>query len=465
MKNLKNFARYCGLGLVISTISCAAQPGATQTVQPAAAQTQTNAKAETAPDVKTVALGGTGWAKSSVNAAIFRTSSLVTFKDTQVAAYYDDQGHMILARRKLDSQDWKIYVTQYQGAAQDAHNVISLGVDGKGFLHISWDLHNQNLRYVRSTKAINDPTGELELSAEMPMTGEQEKSVTYPQFYTLPSGDLLFLYRDGSSGNGNAMLNRYDVKTQKWQVVQHPLVAGGGKRNAYLNNLAVDKKGGLHLSWVWRDSPDVATNHDICYAYSPDEGKSWQKSNGEKYTLPITIENAEVAWPVPHNSELINQTSMTVDGENHPIIATYWRAQGSEVPQYQIVWHDGKKWQHSEATKRTTPFRLSGGGTKRIPISRPLVLAGSKNQIYLIFRDEELGNGISVVVSENAARNDWKNLTLLDKNMGAWEPTHDPILWQRDHQLNLFVQHVGQGDAETLENLPPQEISVLQWTP
>ncbi len=427
--------------------------------------TLTNAAVRLAANAKLVSVGGTGWAKSSVNAAVFRTSSLVTFQDTQIAAYYDEQSRMILARRKLNSETWKIYVTPYKGAVQDAHNVISLGIDGQGFLHISWDLHNQKLRYVRSTKAINNADSALELTEILPMTGENEKSVTYPQFYTLPSGDLLFLYRDGSSGNGNAMLNRYDVEAQKWQVVQHPLIAGGGKRNAYLNNLAVDKEGGLHLSWVWRDSPDVATNHDICYAYSPDEGQSWQKSNGEKYALPITIENAEVAWPVPHNSELINQTSMTINAENRPVIATYWRAQNSEVPQYQVVWHDGKKWQHAQATQRTSPFRLSGGGTKRIPISRPLVIAGKNQEIYLIFRDEELGNGVTVAVSRTAAHDDWQNLALLNTNLGAWEPTHDPILWQRAQQLNLFVQHVGQGDAETLENLPPQEISVLQWTP
>lgn len=462
--HFKIFTKMSGFALVMSASSCAAPLAPQDTAQNSLPATKTTKTVTLADGVKLLPVGGTGWAKSSVNAAIFRTSSLVTFKDTQIAAYYDEQRRVVLARRKLNSQDWKIFVTPYKGAAQDAHNVISLGIDGSGFLHMSWDLHNQNLRYARSTKAIDD-ADDLKLTDMMPMTGEQEKSVTYPQFYTLPSGDLLFVYRDGSSGNGNTMLNRYDVKTQTWQIVQHPLVAGGGKRNAYLNNLAVDRKGGLHLSWVWRDSPDVATNHDICYAYSPDEGQSWQKSNGEKYALPISIENAEVAWPVPQNSELINTTSMTVDGENRPIIATYWRAQDSDVPQYQVVWHDGKKWQHAQVTQRTAPFRLSGGGTKRIPISRPLVLAGKTDEIYLIFRDEELGNGISVAVSRNAAHDDWKLLTLLDKNMGAWEPTHDPISWQREHQLNLFVQHVGQGDAETLENLPPQEISVLQWTP
>lgn len=428
------------------------------TVFPSCAQQNDAVAAK--PDVKIVPTGGQGWAKSQVNAAIFRTSSLVTKDDTQYIAYYDGNGKVILGKRQLGSSDWELKATQYQGSAQDAHNTISLGIDGKGILHMVWDLHNQKLRYVRSVAP-----GSLELTDEMPMMGQDETSVTYPQFYSLPNGDLLFLYRNGASGNGNAMLNRYDVQDDKWVAVAHPLVAGGGQRNPYLNTLAIDAKGGIHLSWCWRDSPDVATNHDVCYAFSPDQGVSWQKSTGEKYELPITIANAEVAFPVSKNSELINQTSMTVDNAGHPMIATYWRNQNSEVPQYRMVWNDGEKWQSTQVGDRNLPFRLSGGGTKRIPISRPQIVADAKGGVYVIFRDEERGNGVSVAISKDAGHAEWEVVDLLNEPMGAWEPSYDPIVWQRDHRLDLFVQRVGQGDAETLENVPPQDVAVLEWTP
>lgn len=413
-----------------------------------------------AAGVKLIPTGGTGWAKSSVNAAVFRASSLVTHGDTQFIAFYDGDGNVVLGKRKLGATNWELKTTQYKGNAKDAHNCISIGVDGKGVLHMVWDLHNQKLHYAHSTAPES-----LELSDEMAMTGENENRVTYPQFYNLPNGDLLFLYRDGASGNGNAMLNRYEVGADKWTSVQHPLVAGGGQRNAYLNTLAIDAKGGIHLSWVWRDTPDVATNHDVSYAFSPDQGKTWQKSTGEKYTLPITIENAEVAWSVPKNSELINQTSMTVDAHARPIIATYWRAQDSEIPQYQLVWHDGTKWRQSQVSQRTQGFRLSGGGTKKIPISRPQVVAGKDGAIHVIYRDEERGNGISVASSSDAAHQKWTTTDLLKNRVGDWEPTFDFPLWLQKGQLALFVQRVGQGDAETLENIPPQDVSVLEWTP
>ncbi|MBW3637107.1 MAG: BNR repeat-containing protein [Armatimonadetes bacterium] len=411
-------------------------------------------------EVKIVPVGGTGWAKSSVNAAIFRTNSVITHGDTQYVGFYDGDGNVVLGKRRIGTTQWETRKTQYKGNVKDAHNAISLGIDGRGVLHMSWDMHGHTLHYARTSAP-----GSLELGDEIPMTGQKENRVTYPQFYALPDGDLLFTYRDGGSGNGNSMLNRYDVQTDRWEAVAHPVVAGGGQRNAYLNTFGIDSKGGVHLSWVWRETGDVATNHDICYAYSPDQGKNWQKSTGEKYTLPITIENAEVVWEVPQKSELINSTSMTVDANDRPVIATYWRDQNSEVPQYRVVWHDGQRWQSSVAGNRTLGFRLSGGGTKRIPISRPQVVAGAGNRIYVIFRDEERNSGISVAVSQDVARKEWRVVDLLKESVGSWEPSYDPEMWKRAGTLHLFVQRVGQGDAETLEDLPPQEVSILEWSP
>lgn len=410
--------------------------------------------------VRLVPVGGTGWARSSVNAAIFRTNSVVTHGDVQYTAYYDADGYMVLAKRRLGTDAWEVRRTQYRGRVQDAHNAIVIGVDGKGVLHVAWDHHGQPLRYARGVRP-----GSLELTEPLAMTGHAESLVTYPQFYNLPDGDLLFVYRDGSSGSGDVMLNRYDVETGTWQIVQHPLIDGEGERNAYVNQIAIDEKGGWHISWCWRETPDVATNHDILYAYSPDEGRTWLTSSGERYTLPIRAANAEVVVPIPQGSELINQTSMTVDAANRPVIATYWRPRGTEVPQYHLVWHDGRRWRVSQIGERKLAFRLSGGGTKRIPISRPQVVAGRGGEIYVIFRDEERGGGVSVAISEDAERTRWRIVDIYPESVGLWEPTYDPVVWRRDGKLHLFHQFVGQGDGETLEDVPPQVVSILEWEP
>ena len=164
-----------------------------------------------------------GWAKNSVNAVIFRKDPIASFGDIQYIAFYGEDGAVMLGKRKIGSNDWEIRKTQYSGNTKDAHNTISIAVDGAGYLHMAWDHHGHPLRYCRSSQP-----GSLELTDKMPMTGIDENKVTYPEFFYLPDGGLLFLYRDGSSGNGRTMLNRYDVQTGQWSVVQHPLIRWHG---------------------------------------------------------------------------------------------------------------------------------------------------------------------------------------------------------------------------------------------
>jgi hypothetical protein len=46
-----------------------------------------------------------------------------------------------------------------------------------------------------------------------------------------------------------------------------------------------------------------------------------------------------------------------------------------------------------------------------------------------------------------------------------WEPTYDQMVWNQKKQIHLLVQEVGQGEAEGIEDIPPQMVSILEWTP
>ncbi len=280
---------------------------------------------------------GKGFSSTSVNATVFRNNSIVTHGDTQYISYYDADGWLMLGKRRLGTEEWTLHRSQYKGNVQDAHNIISMMVDGDGYLHLSFDHHGHKLNYCRSIAPDTLVLGDKE-----PMIGHEEEDVTYPEFHLLADGDLLFVYRSGASGRGNMVMNRYDVKSRKWERVQDVLVDGENERNAYWQ-LYVDQAGTIHLSWVWRETWHVETNHDLCYARSLDGGKTWYKTNGQKYELPIRLGNAEYACRISQNAELINQTSMSTDVAGHPYIATYWRSPDSDVPQYRIVWHDGVK--------------------------------------------------------------------------------------------------------------------------
>jgi hypothetical protein len=400
-----------------------------------------------------------GWAKTSVNAVIFRQNSLVTHGEFQYIAFYDSTGYVNLGKRKSGSEDWEIHKTQYDGNVMDAHNVISIMVDGDGYIHMSWDHHGHKLNYCRSLRPES-----LEMGKKLSMTGEVERKVTYPQFYKMSNGDLLFAYRDGSSGNGNIVLNKYELKNKKWIQIHENLIDGEGERNAYWQ-MFLDMNDVLHMSWVWRESGDVATNHDMAYARSIDGGKTWQTSNGTPCTLPVNIQNAEYALHIPQGSDLINQTSMTADHNSNPYIATYYQGEDDNAPHVYIIYHNGKKWNQLKVDKRTMDFNLSGGGTRSIPISRPVVLYSIQAgipKLHVIYRDEEYDDNACMKTINLDKKDKWETTILTENGLDRWEPTFDTELWKQKRMLNLFVQKVGQGSGEKAVQMAPTMISVLE---
>ncbi len=418
-----------------------------------------NIQAQQIPRVTTA---GKGWANNSINTVVFRKNSLVSYRNTQYIAWYNKDGFVVLGKRILPSGKWQLFTTQYKGDMNDAHRSISIMLDGDGYLHLCWDHHNNSLNYCRGVAA-----GSLQMTGKISMTGSLEDRVTYPEFYRLPNGNLIFLYRDGQSGNGNLIINRYDIHTKQWKQLHNNLIDGENQRNAYWQ-ACTDKKGVIHLSWVWRESSDVASNHDMCYAQSADGGDTWTKSTGEKYQLPVNAGTAEYILRIPQRSELINQTSIYADEESHPFIASYWRDQDDSIPQYHILYKTGDTWQVQNPGFRKTAFTLSGGGTKRIPVSRPQVISwknGKVNTVAVVFRDEERGSKISMAINNDISKNKWQVKDLTQESVGSWEPTYDTEWWKQKKLLHLFVQFTDQKDSEGRAAIAPQEISVLEWSP
>ncbi|WP_294183199.1 BNR repeat-containing protein [uncultured Sphingobacterium sp.] len=405
-------------------------------------------------------IAGNGWAKNTVNTAVFRKNSLTSNGKYQYIAYYDGQGYVVLGRRLLSGKLWQQRRTGYTGNAKDAHNVISIMVDQEGYLHVCWDQHNSRLCYARSIHPNS-----LVLGEERIMVGQNETRVTYPEFLKMPDGQLLFLYRDGGSGNGNLVVNSYDSKQQQWKRIHSNLIDGEGKRNAYWQSY-VDKHGTIHLSWVWRESPNVASNHDMAYACSKDGGLTWERSDGIRYDLPMKASTAEYAARIPERHELINQTSIAADDSGNPFIATYWRAPASDIPQYKVIYLEDGQWKVRSFDFRKTPFSLSGGGTKEIPIARPQLLVRGKDKkiaLTLIFRDQERGSRPSILTLQGMQQESHKITDLCQESVGAWEPTYDTELWRKKRKIALFVQATVQKDGEGLAETEPTAVKVLEW--
>jgi hypothetical protein len=84
---------------------------------------------------------GEAWSGNSINTVVFRKNSLTSFNGTQFISYYDAEGFVVLGKRILGQPGWELKKTRFRGNIADAHNSISIVLDGEGYLHMAWDLN------------------------------------------------------------------------------------------------------------------------------------------------------------------------------------------------------------------------------------------------------------------------------------------------------------------------------------
>lgn len=397
---------------------------------------------------------------SSVNVIAGTRQMLYTHGAYQYAGYYDPEGRVVLAKRRLGEDRWAIEKTGFSANTRDAHNSISLIVDGKGYLHLAWGHHDSPLSY-----SVSESPESLQMGEPTLMVGSEESSVTYPQFFKFGSGDLIFAYRDGASGRGKMVLNHYDVERGVWARRQDNLIDGEGERSAYWD-MAVGSDNSLYLAWVWRESPDVATNHDLLYAESTDGGKTWQRRNGAEYELPITLQSAELAYKIDQNSNLMNPPAIDVSNDGVPFIASYWSENSGENPSFNIVYHSTDGWEFIAGPEAEESFSLEGGGTKNPPFSRASLLVEKyAEKVHLIFRSDFHGGRVVGASLADLADPEWAYGYLTKRSVGAWEPSVDPAQWRIKGQAHMLLQDVAQvdGDDRFGKRQEPTPISVLEW--
>nr|WP_297351266.1 BNR-4 repeat-containing protein [uncultured Caldimonas sp.] len=400
---------------------------------------------------------GPAWAGNTVNTVIFRHHGILTWGEYQYTAFYVDERCLRLVRRELSTNRIETHDLVGEYNVRDAHNCISLGVDREDCLHICYDHHATRLRYRRATRphAIDAWTDELSMS------GVNEDKVTYPTFILPRAGyPLTLLYRDGVYNKGSARLKTYDEYKKIWIDRPIPILSGADHKpwtsNPYWNHPAIGTDGSIHLSFVWRTDPlgeqQLVNNVNICYAWSPDNGQSWFTSQAKPYGLPITQVNAEAIRGVSPGSNLINQSSMAVDNRGRPHIV-YYSNDIDSIPQYHHSCFDGREWQHQIITRRTSPFTLGGGGTLRIPISRPEVLVDTRGNVFVVLRGDLTLGRMSVIklgASESELHVGRPKMIspLWPDDLGYAEPVLDRSRWAQDNVLSLLLQFNEQPDGD-----------------
>jgi len=291
--------------------------------------------------------------------------ALVTAGDRQLVGFYDADRRLTVAVRSLDERSWT-FVPLPRTTGWDSHNSVAMAVDRDGIVHLAADMHSSPLVYFRSRHPVGAPFTADSFEALHRMTGEREDRVTYPVFLHDAAGDLVFMYRHGSSGDGDQILNRYDARARTWRrLLDEPLTDGrrtGATMNAYFEGPVRGPDGFFHLAWVWRDTPDCDTCHDVCYARSRDL-VHWERSDGEPLNLPITADTCEVVDPVPAGRGLINGlVRIGFDARHRPVLSyhAYDDAGQSQIRAARV--EDGR-WRIHRTSDWSHRWEFGGGGT------------------------------------------------------------------------------------------------------
>ena len=93
---------------------------------------------------------GLSWATNTINTVIFRHHGILSIKGLQFTAFYTDDGKLRIVKRNLGTSEVDFFDIPGNFNLIDAHNSISIVIDGKGYLHISYDQHSGGLAYRRN---------------------------------------------------------------------------------------------------------------------------------------------------------------------------------------------------------------------------------------------------------------------------------------------------------------------------
>lgn len=389
----------------------------------------------------------------SANGRSHQQNPLISYRGYQYVTYFNAQREVCIGRRKLPLGDWKIIAfDDHRFETNDSHNTAVIGIcDKDGTIHMAFDHHASQLNYrVSEIGAAHDPGS---TPWERSLFGDKEHTlgglvpaerVTYPRFIPAPNGNLMLYYRAVTSANGDGMIEEYDGGKHQWTPGLGKFIArdqglfkAGGQtsqyRCPYMDSLSYAGTR-LHASWVWRDRflrTAQDNQHDICYAYSDDHGRTWYNSAGNLIgttgRVPITLDSEGLTVaPIPINSGLSNQNTHFAfpDGSIHIMVIQH--ATDNRERRYHHHWRTAAGRWHSEVL----PF----SGT------RPKLLANAEREMFLIYTSDDQLALAKGSPDPQGKRWKWEQLQLPATQFLAGDALPDPDRWRTEGLLSLYFQ-------------------------
>ncbi|GAB5552766.1 MAG: BNR repeat-containing protein [Saprospiraceae bacterium] len=431
---------------------------------------------ESTSTIDAQALSINGKFGTAINGKTFQKDAITSHQGYQYLAYYDQERHVCIARRKLPKGQWQtIRFLDYYFKSDDSHNVISMGIcPNDGTIHLAWDHHVDNLHYRVSKKGLANQPENMDWSTASfgPIQSELEKGkaikITYPKFWQTPEGDLQFNYRIRGSGNGDRMLVDYHADTGLWTNTRQIDSSEGlfedemgpsTSRCSYPNGYDYDSKGNLHATWVWRESSQGA-NHDLIYVYSEDHGRTWKNNQGTALKeLPHVNSEGVVVQSIPRKLGLMNDHGQAIDSKDQIHVVMYHCTEATlqaagvkpgalrfgpaEAKRYHHYWRDNKgEWHHFEMDW---------------PVgNRPKIFTDSNDNLIMIFAGASRGNENkknkrlskrALFIAVATAKNQWQDWKIVHQEKGPFfnEMQGDLYRWKSEGILSIMVQETPKG--------------------
>ena len=176
---------------------------------------------------------------------------------------------------------------------------------------------------------------------------------------------------------------------------------GEGERNAYFDGPIKGPDGYFHLAWVWRDTPDASTNHDLSYARSKDL-KKWETGAASKpLTLPIKLTTADIVDPVPVKGGIINgNVRLGFDDQGRVTISYHKNDAAKNTQPWTARLEDGQ-WKTYQITSWPWNWNISNTGSLIFPIRIGPITNEGDGRLTQSFQHSQFGSGTWLIDSRN----------------------------------------------------------------
>ncbi len=395
-----------------------------------------------------------------INGQTFQEQALATHQGCQYATYFHGSGRLAIARRRLPAGPWqRIHFDDYRIRHSDVHNVAVLGVcPGDGTLHLAFDHHGHPLHYRVSKPGVATHPDRFAWDAGLfgPITdtldqAEPLRGVTYPMFAPAPDGGLLLYYRTGGSGDGDWHLTEYDPAQSCWAPPRRFLAKEGlfqedSSRCAYLNGLQYDARNRLHVSWCWRETPDLKSNHDLLYACSDDRGRTWQNNAGQPIArsgqTPLRVDSPGIlVAPLAFGWGMMNQLTQDVDGQGRVHVMLWHNPLDAPGPNHDLnAWRYFHYWRDPAGQWHRQAMPFFGRKPRLVVDEAGDALLVFNKGTDLEYHQQDHGGKLHVAAATAKAHwTDWRVVYTSDRDY-VGEPRVDVLRWRSEHTLSVYVQ-------------------------